>query len=351
MEILKADQLQPSNSTMPLSEILSNLKLWNDGHLFGDAWNEEMGTDDKDEDDHTENGDSAEGIDVAENENDEDTKALNHASELLCYASRRLLEISIPAEAKIYATKSLQISTQVGLEGSGAMSDSIASLANILEYKGGLNDAEQLRRIHLRLSEAKYGKYDVRSLRSLRRLYLLITIKSKEQEACRARDLLLKRLQKYLLLNSGKEDPIMLLNAGNGQIFYGNLAEAESYFALSLQRFQAIHSDRGYMALDGLADTYRRQSKFEEAERTQRQTLEAAIRFKGPKSLLAILYRISLSKVLVALRKNEEAKIEASISLNLTQEIHGPTSKKYLLALDKYRNLVQTEPSAYESGK
>ena len=137
MEILKADQLQPSNGTMPLSEILSNSKLWNDGYLFGDAWNEEMGTDDKDEDDHTENGDSAEGIDVAENDNDEDTKALNHASELLCYASRRLLEISNPADAKIYATKSLQISTQVGLEGSGAMSDSIASLANILEYMVG----------------------------------------------------------------------------------------------------------------------------------------------------------------------------------------------------------------------
>ncbi|KAF6219379.1 hypothetical protein HO133_005205 [Letharia lupina] len=354
MEILKADQLQPSNGTMPLSEILSNLNLWNDGHLFGDAWNEEMGSDDKDEDDHSENGDSAEGIDDAENDNDADngksdddvdTKALNHASELLCYASRRLLEISNPAQAKIYATKSLQISTQVGLEGSGAMSDSIGSLANILEYMGGLNDAEQLRRIHLRFSEAKYGKYDVRSLRSLRRLYLLITIKSKEQGACKARDLLLKRLQKYLLLNSGKEDPFMLLNAGNGQIFYGNLAEAESYFALSLQRFQAIHSDRGYMALDGLADTYRRQSKFNEAERTQRQALEAAIRFKGPKSLLAILYRISLSKILVAVGKNEEAKIEASISLNLTQEIHGPTSKKYLLALDKYRSIPD------ESGK
>ena len=150
---------------------------------------------------------------------------------------------------------------------------------------------------------------------------------SKEQEAYKARDLLLKRLQKYLLVNSGKEVPFMLLNAGNGQIFYGNLAEAESYFALSLERFRAIHSDRGYMALDGLADTYRRQSKFKEAERTQRQALEAAIRFNGPKSLLAILYRISLSHILVALGKNEEAKIEASISLGLTQEIHGPKSK------------------------
>ena len=115
--------------------------------------------------------------------------------------------------------------------------DSIASLANIVEYMGGLNEAEQLRQIHLRISEERYGKFDVRSLRSLRRLYLLITIMSKEQEAYKARDLLLKRLQKYLLVNSGKEDPFMLLNAGNGQIFYGNLAEAESYFALSLERF------------------------------------------------------------------------------------------------------------------
>ena len=105
------------------------------------------------------------------------------------------------------------------------------------------------------------------------------------------------------------------------------------------------------MALDGLTDTYRRQSRFKEAERTQRQALEAAIRFKGPKSLLAILYRISLSHILVALGKNEEAKIEASISLSLTQGIHGPTSKKYLLALDKYRSLLQTELSADKSGK
>ena len=65
MEILKADQLQPSNGTMSLSETISNSKLWNNGHLFGDAWNEETESDDKDKDDHPEYGDTAEGIDDA----------------------------------------------------------------------------------------------------------------------------------------------------------------------------------------------------------------------------------------------------------------------------------------------
>lgn len=251
------------------------------------------------------------------------------AAQLLYYVTMRFRDVGNYVEARSFAAKDLTIITGVYGQSHRRTLLSMDVLATILQSLGDCEHAEQLRRQYVTICEAGYGTHHVLTLEGLLHLRDFL-VKRQEQEAKEIGEVALRRCKESLVLHDGNEYLKILSLLAEVQLDYGDFEEAEKCQVLALHGYQAVNDHINIIAaLSSLSRIYERQDRWELAGDTQRIELDIRIRYLGrnhPSTMSAVWH---LTRILLNDKKEEEAKRQATLALELMSQIYGSSSETH----------------------
>lgn len=266
---------------------------------------------------------------------------LIHTAELLDYAVFHFVAARNHKTARIFAAKSLIVTTGACGQSHIRTLFSMYTLASILQDLGDYELAEHLRRQYVTVCMAEYGSHHVLTLQGL--LYLRNLLEEeKEQEAKEIGRYALQQCKESLLLHEGKEFLKILSLLAEFNQYNSDFEEVEDWQRLALRGYKAINDVINVIAtLRSLSRTYERQEKWGLAGDTKKIELETCISCHGQNHPMTMHARLGLTYVLLKDKKKEEARQLASSALELTSQVFGPSSDNYTNYCSEFDRLFE----------
>ena len=254
---------------------------------------------------------------------------LIHTTELLDYVVFHFMTVGNYKKARIFAAKSLVLTTRACGQSHIRTLYSMYTLASIVQNLGDYELAEQLRRQYVTICMAEYGSHHILTLRGL--LYLKNYLEEeKEQEAKEIGRYALQQCKESLSLHEGKDCLKILSLLAEFNQYNNDFEEVEKCQRLALNGYKAINDVIHVIAtLRSLSQTYERQENWGLAGDTKKIELDTCINCHGQNHPMTMHTRLGLTYVLLKDNKKEEARQLASSALELISQLFGPSSDTY----------------------